>query len=85
MNIRLFKAKMILSGDDGVSIAKVIGVSPQRHSMKLNGTQGAEYRQSEIKKLIAYWHLTPQEVFDIFFAENDSITQGDTKCKTTDS
>ena len=49
MNKRLFKSKMALYGDSNATLAAAIGISPQRCSAKLNGTNGAEYTQKDGK------------------------------------
>ncbi len=69
MNKRLFKSKMALFGDTNASLAAFIGISPQRCSAKLNGTNGAEYTQGEILSIKNRWNLTSEEVDAIFFAD----------------
>lgn len=72
MNKRLFKSKMALYGDSNATLAAAIGISPQRCSAKLNGTNGAEYTQKEIMCIKNRWNLTADEVNSIFFADSVS-------------
>ena len=59
-------------GDRNEDLANYIGISPQRFSAKLNETDGAEFTQGEIKKIITKYHLTSDEVMEIFFDPNVS-------------
>lgn len=68
MNIRLFKSKMALNGDNNATIAVFLGITPQTSSAKLHGTRGAEFSQSEISQLKERWNLTPEDVVAIFLA-----------------
>jgi hypothetical protein len=72
MNKKLYRSKMALYGDTNESIARALGISPQRNSAKVNGTHGAEYTTSEIMVLKARWKLTAKEVDSIFFAKSVS-------------
>ena len=69
MNKKLYRSKMALFGDTNSTIAKVLGISPQRNSAKVNGTHGAEYTSREIAILKVRWKLTAEEVDSIFFAD----------------
>ena len=60
-------------GDRNEDLAKYIGISPQRFSAKLNETDGAEFTQGEIKKIIKKYNLTASEVMAIFFADYVSL------------
>lgn len=68
LNKRLFKSTMMLHEDTNISVSRIIGISPQRVSAKINALRGAEFTQSEIEKLKIKWSLTPDEVDAIFFA-----------------
>ena len=72
MNKKMYRSKMALFGDTNASIASYLGISPQRNSAKLNGTNGAEYSQGEIALIKTRWHLTATEVDQIFFADKVS-------------
>lgn len=65
MKVNVFNSKMVLYGDSLETVAKYLGISRQTLDMKLSG--GSEFKQDEIKKLIARWNLTPEEVTEIFF------------------
>ena len=68
MKKNLLEAKMKVHGDIQVALAKYIGITVQSFNRKLNGTDGAEFTQSEIKKIIERYNLTPEEVVEIFFS-----------------
>ena len=72
MNKRAYKSKMALFGDTNASIAHDMGISPQRNSAKLNGTNGAEYTCGEIIFHKKRWNLSPEEVDFIFFTDDVS-------------
>lgn len=69
MNKKLYRSKMALYGDTNESVAKYLGITPQRNSAKVNGTGGAEHTQGEIAMLKKRWNLTAKEVDQIFFAD----------------
>ena len=68
MNPKFLRIKMLINGDTNATLAQYVGITPQRFSAKLNETGGAEFTQGEIEKIRCKYHLTPQEVIDIFFA-----------------
>ena len=68
MNKNMFVSKMKLFGDTQESLAKVLGMSLSRLNAKINEVNGAQFRQSEIAFFRNRWHLTPEEVDQIFFA-----------------
>ena len=67
MNERLLKAKMAYYGDSKSSLSKYLGMANVTLANKMNST--SEFTQSEIKKIIDRYHLSPDEVEQIFFAE----------------
>ena len=69
MNKKMYRSKMALFGDNNESTAKALGITPQRHSAKVNGTHGAEHTRAEIALLKERWKLTAEEVDAIFFAD----------------
>ena len=69
MNKNLYRSKMVLHGDNNISVAKALGITPQRNSAKVNGTHGAEYTCAEVAILKARWNLTAEEIDAIFFAQ----------------
>ena len=62
----VFESKMKLYEDNQSDIAEALGISPQTFNKKLNGTDGAEFTQTEIKTVKIRYHLTPEEVDEIF-------------------
>lgn len=72
MDKRLYRSKMVLNGDTNESIARALGITPQRNSAKVNGTHGADYNCSEIMIIKERWNLSAEEVDAIFFAKEVS-------------
>ena len=68
MNKNAFVSKMKLFGDTQASVADALGLSVSRINAKINETDGAQFRQSEIAFFRERWKLTPEEVDNIFFA-----------------
>lgn len=68
MNKNYLVSKMKLHGDRQEDLAKFIGISLQAFNAKLNETGGAEFTQSEIRKVKEKYNLTCEEVDAIFFA-----------------
>ena len=72
MNKNMFVSKMKLFGDTQEILAKALNVSLTRLNAKINETDGAEFWQHEIAFFRDRWHLTPDEVDQIFFAQKVS-------------
>ena len=68
MNKNMFVSKMKLFGDTQEILALALGISLSRLNAKINETDGAEFKQSEIRFFRTRWNLTPDEVDQIFFA-----------------
>lgn len=68
VNLNLLNSKMALYGDNNESLAKALGLSPQRLSAKKNNTNGAEFTQSEIQIIKERYNLTDTEVVEIFLS-----------------
>ena len=69
MNKNKLVSKMKLFGDTNADLAEAIGISPQRFSAKLNCTGGAEFTMGEIRLIKIRYHLTAEEVNEIFFSD----------------
>ena len=67
MNKNMFVSKMKLFGDTQEILATALGISLSRLNAKINEIDGAEFWQHEIKFFRNRWHLTPDEVDQIFF------------------
>jgi len=67
MNKNLLRSKMVAHGDTGGDLAKALGISRVTISMKINNTNGADFTQGEIKKIIDRYNLSMDEVEAIFF------------------
>lgn len=67
MNKNMFVSKMKLFGDTQTILAEELGISLTRLNEKINEVDGAEFWQHEIKFFRDRWHLTPEEVDQIFF------------------
>jgi hypothetical protein len=72
MNKKMFESKMKLFGDKQEILAQALGISLTRLNAKINETNGAEFWQHEIAFFRDRWHLTPDEVDQIFFAQKVS-------------
>ena len=51
------------------ALAEAMGISLSRLNAKINGTNNADFKQSEIQFLRERYKLSNKEVGDIFFAE----------------
>lgn len=65
MNKNAFKSLMALHGDTRQSLAAALKISKQTVGGKINGH--TDFKQSEIRKIIERYNLTPAEVDEIFF------------------
>lgn len=72
MNKKLLKSIMILHDDNNDLLAAALGITPQRLSAKINETGGAEFTQREIRIIKIRYHLTPEQVDNIFFVDDVS-------------
>lgn len=68
MNKQALKAKMVLHGDTGITLAEALGISRATLSAKINEKNGAGFNQGEISVIKNRYSLTPEEVDYIFFA-----------------
>lgn len=62
----VFVSKMKLYDDNQEDLAVAIGGSASRTNAKINGYEGAEFTLSEVKIIMHRYHLTPEEVVQIF-------------------
>ena len=69
MNKNMLVSKMKLFGDSQEDLSKALGISLVRTNAKINGTDGAEFRQGEIAIMRSRYNLTADEVDQIFFAD----------------
>jgi transcriptional regulator with XRE-family HTH domain len=67
-NTAKLKAKIAELGLLQEAVAMQLGMTSATFNYKLNNK--TEFKASEIKKLAKILHLTVEEVFDIFFAED---------------
>jgi hypothetical protein len=67
MNTKMLNSKMALFGDNQTDLANELGLSLTRTNAKINAKDGAEFTQNEIAVMIGRYHLTPEEVQEIFF------------------
>lgn len=67
----LFNSKMALFNDNLTTLADHLGISRQTLTLKLDNK--SDFTQSEIKKIVIRYNLTPEETEQIFFGdENES-------------
>lgn len=67
MNSKLLLSVMTLHGDTIKDLASYLGKTEQIVSKKIN-EKGTEFKQGEIRKIIARYGLTCEQVDRIFFA-----------------
>lgn len=67
MNKNKLKAVMYEHGDNGGTLSKFLGIARSTLSNKMN-EMGAEFTQSEIRKICDRYNLTPEQTSSIFFA-----------------
>ena len=67
VNRNLLISKQSLLGDTDARLAKVLKITPQTFSLKVNGK--ADFTVGEIKRIRERYQLTDEEVTDIFFAK----------------
>ena len=68
MNKNLLRSIMVLHEDTNGSLADYLNITQNRLSAKMNEWNGAEFTQSEIRKIKERYSLTPEQVNQIFFA-----------------
>lgn len=66
VNKAKLKSIMTLHGDTNKDIAKLLKITEQSVSCKIN-ENGTEFKQGEIKKITDKYNLSPAEVTAIFF------------------
>jgi len=76
MNKRMLVSKMKLHGDTNETLARVINISPQCLSAKINRKNGAQFKSDEIEEIARRYALTEIEVCQIFFCR--IVSQQDT-------
>lgn len=83
MNKRKLMGIMYENGDTQKTLAKVIGISLQRFNAKINENGGAEFTQSEIRKIKERYNLTSEDVNAIFllhvYLKNVHLRKGNPK------
>lgn len=67
MNKELLRSIMVLNGETNKDLAKLLGISEQSVSGKINETN-TEFKQGEIAAIRQHYNLTAEQVADIFFA-----------------
>lgn len=67
MNKELLKSIMVLHGDTNKTLADYLDISEQSVSAKMNENK-TEFKQGEIAMIQKRYHLTPEQISNIFFA-----------------
>lgn len=67
MNKELLRSIMVLHGDTNKDLAKLLEITEQSVSGKIN-ENGTEFKQGEIAKIKDRYKLSPEQVESIFFA-----------------
>lgn len=52
-------------------LAELLGITYQSVSIKINGKK--DFNQSEIRKIAKMYKLTPEQVYDIFINDEDTL------------
>ena len=63
----MLKSVMVLHDDTQETLAEYLGISAPTLSLKMNETNGAEFTQGEIQKIIKRYDLTAEQTMKIFF------------------
>lgn len=72
MNKNRLESVMKLYGDNGRTVSEYLGIARSTFSAKINGTNGADFTQSEISKIKERYALSAKDIDDIFFTEKVS-------------
>ncbi len=67
MNKRKLESVMRLNGDTGTSLAEFLNMARATFSAKINETNGAEFKQSEIAMIKEKYALSSDDIVAIFF------------------
>ena len=67
MNSAMLKSVMVLHGDTNRDLADFLGISTNSVCNKIN-ENGTEFKQGEIAMIKERYHLSPDQVNDIFFS-----------------
>ena len=67
LNKNMLRSVMVLHDDTNITLAEYLGISDSTLSLKINETNGAEFTQGEIKKIIQRYNLTAEQTLQIFF------------------
>jgi DNA-binding Xre family transcriptional regulator len=66
LNKNMLRSVMVLHDDTNNDLAEYLGISASTLSCKMNETNGAEFTQGEIKRIKTRYHLTAEQVDNIF-------------------
>lgn len=73
VHTNMLLSKMKLFGDRQQDLADALGLSLTRTNAKINNKNDAEFTMSEMQVIRNRYNLTPEEVDQIFLAENDTV------------
>ena len=76
MDKELLRSIIARAGDTQNDLAKVINITPQSLSSKINEKNGAEFTQSEITSIKRKYNLNANQIEQIFF--NNVVSYKDT-------
>lgn len=72
MNKNLLRSIMVLHGDTQGDLAAAMELSLSRLNAKINECRGAEFTQTEIAFIANRYHLSADEIADVFFSRDVS-------------
>lgn len=73
INKNMLISKMKLIGDTQAHLACALRLSLARTNAKINETDGAEFTRDEMAIIKNRYHLTADEIDQIFFPENVTV------------
>lgn len=77
LNKRLLKSIMVANGDSAKDVADYLNISYASLSLRMNGH--TQFGINDITALIKRYGLTPEQVYDIFFAVKVATMDTDKK------
>lgn len=67
MDKNRLRSIMALHNDTGKTLSRLLGISEQSFSMKMNEKEGRSFTKDEIEKISGLYSLSPDEIVSIFF------------------
>lgn len=68
MNKEMLRSLMALHNENYSDLAKLLQITPQTVSDKINERKGAEFKQGEIAAIAKHYKMTDKQLIACFFA-----------------